>query len=311
MAILIDIGMPEWMSDEQVRDKLAPLLPGVTIYCGRPDRDLSDVTMLALADSVADIWSWLPNLALVQKLGAGVNTILDDPKLPPHVRVTRLTSGAQAQEIAEYCLAYVLRHQRNMGPHETDAVKRRWNPIAPRRTEQTTVGVLGLGHIGARTARLFVALGFRVLGWSRSPKSIKSVECQVGEAALPDLLSECDYVASILPSTPQTCNLFDAALIARMKPGCVLINVGRGDLIVEEALISALNSGQLGGAVLDVFRQEPLPPDHPFWDHLKITITPHISGWHVEGGFEDVAENYLRLTGGRSLLHEIDRNAGY
>ncbi len=96
-----------------------------------------------------------------------------------------------------------------------------------------------------------------------------------------------------------------------MKPRAVLINVGRGDLIVEDALIEALDGGALGGAVLDVVRQEPLPPDHALWRHPRITITPHVSGWHLDGGFEDVAENYRRLTEGRPLLHEVDRTLGY
>ena len=311
MAILIDIGLPDWMTDEALRDELAPLLRGVTIHCGRPRDPLPDVVMLATADLAENILPLLPKLALVQKLGAGVEAILRDPDLAAHVRVTRLAPDSQAREIAEYCLAYVLRDQRNMTRHAADAEERRWAPLAPRRAAHTTIGVLGLGHIGGRTARLFATLGFRVLGWSRSLKTIDGVDCRAGDAALPDLLSECDYVVSILPATPQTRDLFDADGFACMKSGAVLINVGRGDLVVEEALIHALDRGTLGGAVLDTVRQEPLPADHPFWRHPSITVTPHVSGWHVDGGLKDVAENYHRLVDGRELLHEVDRAHGY
>ena len=137
------------------------------------------------------------------------------------------------------------------------------------------------------------------------------VDCRHGLDALPGVLAACDYVACVLPSTPETRDLFDAALFAAMKPDAVIINVGRGDLIVEDALLGALDDGHLGGAVLDVFRAEPLPPKHPFWTHPKITVTPHVSGWHLTGGLEDVAENYKRLAAGEPLLHEVDRAAGY
>ena len=125
------------------------------------------------------------------------------------------------------------------------------------------------------------------------------------------LLGVCDYAISVLPSTAATRGLFDAGILAAMKPGAWLVNVGRGDAIVEEDLLAALDSGPLAGAALDVFREEPLPSAHPFWGHSKITITPHVSGWRLTGGLDDVAENYRRLVEGGPLLYEIDRDAGY
>jgi glyoxylate/hydroxypyruvate reductase A len=173
------------------------------------------------------------------------------------------------------------------------------------------VGILGLGQIGSHTARAFAALGFQVLGWSRSPKFVEGVDCRHGPDALAPLLGVCDYAISMLPSTPATRDLFDAGMLAALKPGAWLINVGRGDLIVEADLLAALDGGRLAGAVLDVFREEPLPPDHPFWRHPRITITPHVSGWRLTGGLEQVAENYRRLQAGDPILHEVDRDAGY
>lgn len=314
MALLIDVRQPEWMTDADLRDRLAPSLPGVTIHCGAPEVALDDVTMLATSSIRPGICAKLPNLQLVQKLGAGVERIVGDPDLPPHARVARLRADEAASEIAEYCLAYTLRHQRNMPAHETDQAARRWRPIAPRATSATVVAVLGLGFIGRRVAEVHAALGFEVLGWSRSPKSIDGVMCSAGLETLPELLRRADYVASILPSTPDTEGLFDAARFAQMKPGAILMNAGRGTLVDDAALLAALDpaaGGQLGGAVLDVFHDEPLPEDHPFWAHPRVTVTPHVSGWRIDGSLSDVAENYTRLTTGAPLLNEVDRAVGY
>jgi glyoxylate/hydroxypyruvate reductase A len=311
MSILIDIRDPSWIREQALRDIISPLLPGVKIYCENATGHEEEIIMLATVKLFPGVIKQLPGLQMIQKLGAGVDGILRDPDLPESIRVCRLRPDAPADEIAEYCVAYVLQQQRNIRKHYEYEEKQQWKPIAPKRTSETTVGVLGLGHIGGRTAAMFAALGFRVIGWSRSEKSIDGAQCRHGEKALPGLLSECDFVASILPSTPETRNLFGDSMFRHMKPGAYLINAGRGDLIQEQALLDAIDEERLGGAVLDVFKTEPLPRDHPFWGNPKITVTPHVSGWHLDGGFEDIAENYRRLISGGPLLHQVDRQAGY
>lgn len=326
MALLIDIRQPDWMKEDALKALLAPELPGVTIYAGEPNGALADtgpedaepaaaalpdVIMLAGVRLFPGMAARLPNLQLVQKLGAGVDAIVADPALPAAVRVARLRPDAPAREIAEYCLAYVLRDQRHLTAHEADAAAGLWRPRAPMKTRATVVAVLGLGHIGARVAQLFSAVGFPTLGWSRSAKSVDGVDCRAGADALAAVLAEADVVVSVLPSTPLTRDLFDAARFDQMKPGARFLNVGRGDAVVEADLIAALDTGRLGGAVLDVFRQEPLAPGHRFWRHPKVTVTPHVSGWSLEDGLLDVAENYRRLRDGQPLLHEVDRQAGY
>ena len=311
MALLLDIRDPNWMREEELRDLLAPRLPGVPIYCGLANADREQVLVLAVVRLHPDVVGRLPALRLVQKLGAGVESIVQSTDLPPHVRVARLKPQQAGREIAEYCLAYVLRDQRNMLRHAAAALDCRWDQVAPKQSHQTTVGVLGLGHIGGQVARSFAALGFRVLGWSRSPKTVEGATCVSGRDALPAMLGKCDYVVSVLPSTPETRDLFDNRLFAELKAGARLINVGRGDLVVDADLLAALDNGRLAGAVLDVFREEPLPANHPFWQHDKITVTPHVSGWHLDDGLPDVAENYRRLVAGEPLLHEVSRQAGY
>ncbi len=311
MALLLDIRQPEWMTENALRDLLTPLMPDVPIYCALDGCPREDIRMLAVVGLHPGMVERLPNLSLVQKLGAGVERILGDPALRDDILVARLAPETPANEIAEYCLGYVMRAQRNMMRHDAHAAARRWVPLAPVKNRETTVAVLGLGHIGARTARLFAALGFRTLGWSRTEKSLPDIECHAGRATLDGVLAQADYVASILPSTPETADLFDAARFAAMKPTATLINAGRGDLIVDADLVSALDAGALGAAVLDVFRQEPLPVDHPFWTHDRITVTPHVSGWHIDDGLVAVAENYRRLMSGEPLLHPVDRARGY
>ncbi|MFK7941938.1 MAG: 2-hydroxyacid dehydrogenase [Paracoccaceae bacterium] len=311
MSLLLDIRHEAWMTEASLAERLAPELPGVRIHVGPGDGPLDEVVMLATANLDNNLLPRLPKLELIQRLGAGVETMVSAKGLPAAVRVARLAAADAAYEIAEYCLAYVLSAQRNMAAHRADEAAVTWRQIAPRAQRETTIAVLGLGNIGGRTASMFSGLGFRVLGWSRSPKNIANVECRHGAAALPDILAKADHVCAILPSTPETRDLFDAATFARMKPGAQLINAGRGDLIVDTDLLTALDNGHVGHAVLDVFRTEPLASDHPYWVHPQVTVTPHVSGWRLDDSVLDVAENYLRLVNGRPLLNEVDRDAGY
>jgi glyoxylate/hydroxypyruvate reductase A len=311
LSLLIHINTDSWMLDEELYAIMKPLMPDTTIHLGRPSEILDDVTMLATTDIDKDDMPFLPNLQLVQKLGAGVEGIVKDPGLPGHVRVARLASNTQAAEMAQYCLAYVLEDQRNMAYHRAQQAVKNWHELEPRRNETAVVGVLGLGIIGRMTASLLLSFGFRVAGWSRSPKTIDGVDCRHGPDALPVLLGECDYVIAILPSTPETEGLFDAAMFSRMKPGSMLINIGRGTLVCDADLVAALDVGTPGHAVLDVFHEEPLPHGHPFWEHPGVTVTPHVSGWHIDDCFPDIAENYRRLAAGEPLLNEVDREAGY
>ncbi len=311
MAIAITIDMNDWESPEWVRDQLAPALPGVDIRCW-PDIDPGeDIEMLITDKLTPGVAERMPNLKLVQKLGAGAESMVRDPDLAPGVRIARLKSGAAAREITEYALHYVLGEHRHVRQYAQNQRDHRWKAYAPKLTPDVSVAVLGLGHIGGRIARAFAALEFRTIGWSRSPKNIEGVDCRAGDDALKSVLGESDYVVSILPSTQRTRGLMNADTLAVCKSGATLINVGRGDLIVDDDLLAALAQNCPTHAVLDVFHSEPLPVDHPYWDHPQVTITPHVSGWNVIDGMADVAENYRRMKAGEPLLHEIDRGEGY
>ncbi|WP_171209477.1 MULTISPECIES: glyoxylate/hydroxypyruvate reductase A [unclassified Ruegeria] len=311
MALLIETGMTGWISNEDLARDIGKSAPDLDLRTPENLGNPEEITMMAVANLNTDRMRGLPNLKLIQKLGAGVETIVHNPALPDHIRVTRLKPDAPAQGIAEWFLAYILRHQRHMAFHQAAQSRSEWVSKAPVYTPDTVVGVLGLGHIGNRTATMLNMIGFQVMGWSRSPKQIQGVTCLHGAAALPQLLSQCDHVCAILPSTPDTTGLFDARMLAQMKPGSQLLNAGRGDLIDEAALIAALDQGTPGHAVLDVTSKEPLPADSPLWQHPSVTITPHVSGWFLGDALTDVIENFRRLTAGTDLLHEVDRARGY
>ncbi|WP_425045874.1 2-hydroxyacid dehydrogenase [Primorskyibacter sp. S87] len=316
MALLIDIGLSGWIDEEELANQIRTYLSrsGFSDDVVRTNASIGnpeDITMMAVSNLGGDRPAQFPNLALVQKLGAGVETIVTHPALPPQVRVTRLRPDEPAREIAEWFLAYILRTQRNMDAHSAAQRNSEWEPIEPRSTPATTVGVLGLGTIGNRTARMLHSVGFRVKGWSRSPKAIEGVDCMHGEEGLSAILRDSDFLCAILPSTQETRGLMGMENLGRMKSGAVLLNAGRGDLVDEPALLRVLDTGPVAHAVLDVVQREPLPAGDPLWMHPKVTITPHVSGWHLGDALGDVAENYRRLSAGKPLLHEVDRKRGY
>lgn len=311
MSILIDIQNSDWSNNEEFVSWLGGGIPEGQIDCYPEIKNSADVTMLACDRLRPGLVKKLPNLKLVQKLGAGAETMINDPDLPQHVRITRLKPEIVALEMARFCAAHVLADAHNLEFHRIRQNEKTWDAIPPKNAPETVVGVLGLGHIGGITARLFSSMGFLVLGWSKTEKSIAGVQNYCGLDEIDHILSQSDYIICILPSTMETTDLISWERLSKVKPGSMLINVGRGTLISEPDLIDALDNGPLSHAVLDVFKTEPLPEDHPFWNHPKITITPHASGWRLDDGISVVADNYQNLVNNRPLIHEVDRNSGY
>ena len=311
MALLIDIKQPGWMEDEELQADLQKIYPQGDMRTAADPGNLDEIEMIAVSTYETGQALDYPNLKLVQKIGAGVNGILDDKSLPQSIQVTRLKSDIPARQMAEFSLACVLQEQRHLRHYHDNQSHWKWQALEPRQAENTTVAVLGLGLIGSITAQRFIDNGFKVIGWSRTLKTLPGVECFFGEDQFPTVLKAADYVVSILPSTPETADLFNAEIFALMKPEAVIINCGRGDLINEGDLVDALNNGLLAAAILDVMQIEPLPVNSPMWRHPKIVLTPHVSGWHLGDAVNDIAENLRRLDSGEPLLHLVNRQLGY
>ncbi|MGF1475186.1 MAG: 2-hydroxyacid dehydrogenase [Geminicoccaceae bacterium] len=253
----------------------------------------------------------LPNLRLIQSMGAGVDGIVSDPELPD-VPLCRMVEPSLTSTMADYVLAAVGRVHRRFDRFAIAQSRREWAFEVPRRADQLAVGVLGLGELGGAVAERLRLNRYKVAGWSRTEKSLSGVETFYGERGLNAFLPSVEIVVALLPLTPSTDQLLNDRLFAAMPRGSHLINVGRGGLIDEEALLRALDDGQLAGATLDVFSHEPLPDDHPFWSRPEIFVTPHVSGFTLPDTAAPVAvENFRRCRAGESLLYLVDRAKGY
>lgn len=312
MTILVDVDQDAWLDGRVLRDRLAAALPGVEVARFDDGFDPDRVTFLVCSRLRPDLAARLPRLALVQKPGAGVETMLTGD-LPQGVRLARVRSDAQALEMTEFALAAVLSDRRRLARFAALQRARDWRPEAPPEGPGA-VAVLGLGSIGAHIAAAFAALDWRVTGWSRGPKTLPGIRTLAGRETLPEALGAAEHVVAVLPSTPDTRGLIDAATLPAFRPGALFVNLGRGDLVDEAALLAALDAGRPGRAFLDVTRAEPLPPESPLWSHPAVTITPHVSGFHVGDALADIAENWRRLAAGAgpgALLGEVDRSRGY
>ena len=255
----------------------------------------------------------LPRLKAIISLGAGVDGFLRDPDFPRHVPLVRSVDPNLAIQMSEYVTLQVLtihRHQRFFDAAQRDHAWRQ--RMLTRNAGDIRIGILGLGTIGNLIASRLRTFDFQVSGWSRSRKDVPGVKSFAGESELPAFLSQCDMLVCVLPLTPETRGLIDRGTLAALPKGAFVINIARGAHVVEADLIAALDSGHIAGATLDVFATEPLPPDHPFWTHPKVTVTPHIASLtNPETAADSVAENLRRLADGRPLLNLFDRVRGY
>lgn len=253
----------------------------------------------------------LPNLQAIFSLAAGVEALLADPTLPP-VPIARMVDPSLTATMADYVLAACLRAARDLDRYARAQASGRWEFRPPTPIGETTVGVLGLGQIGAAVANRLRATGFTVAGWSRRRRTLQGIETFAGNDGLRAMLPALDILVSLLPATAATRDLIDARLLAALKPGAHVVNVGRGDQIVDADLLDALDHGHLAGATLDVFRTEPLPADHAFWRHPRILLTPHVAGFPIpDTAAVAVAENLRRAAAGQPLHHVVDRELGY
>ncbi len=253
-----------------------------------------------------------PNLRAILALGAGVDPIPTDPAFPRGVPLLRLVDVGFPQQMAEYAVYAVLRFQRRMGELETLQRRARWDQLDPFFIRDFPVGVMGLGVIGKIVALRLAALGYATAGWTRGPKQVEGIEVFYGQESLAKFLARSRVVVNVLPLTPQTENILDAAAFAAMPGGGYVVNIGRGGHVVERDLIDALDRGLLEGAMLDVFREEPLPASHPFWRHPKIAVTPHVAAPTIASQVQaQVIENIGRLERGEAPVGLVDLDRGY
>lgn len=253
-----------------------------------------------------------PNLRAIVSIGAGIDHVLDDAELPENVPIVRTVGPDLTQRMREYVALHVLRHHRDMPRQLRAQAERDWHaivvPVAPRRI----VGVMGLGNLGAVAAQTLAGLGFATRGWARSAKHIDGVECYAGAEMFDSFLDGCEILVNLLPLTSDTRGLMNANLFFRLPKGACVINCARGQHLEDNDLLVALDSGQIKQATLDVFHQEPLPQDHPFWTHPAITVTPHVASQiDAATGGQIIASNLQEFAKRGTCADVADAVRGY
>lgn len=257
-----------------------------------PASPLQDFTPYSRTKAVLNLW-------------AGVERITGNPTLTQPL--TRMVDPGLTEGMVEWVTGHTLRHHLGMDRHIVNP-GHAWDPTCPPLARERPVAMLGMGALGSACAVALRALNFPVTGWSRSEKP----GCLHGESGLRRALSTAQIVITLLPKTPETENLLNADRLALLPKGAVILNPGRGPLIDDAALLAALDAGHIGHATLDVFRVEPLPADHPYWTHPRVTVTPHIAAdTRAITASKVIAENIRRGEAGEPFLHLVDRARGY
>jgi glyoxylate/hydroxypyruvate reductase len=252
-----------------------------------------------------------PGLKGIFNLGAGVDALLKS-KLPPASTVVRVDDGGMAVQMAQFVCHALIRHFRELDAYEDDIAQGKWSYRKPRSLEDFSVGIMGLGVLGQRVARAVQHFGFPVLGWSRTARELTGARCFSGAGQFDEFLAATRVLVCLLPLTPETEGIMNARTLARLQPGGYVINVARGGHLVEDDLLALIANGHLAGATLDVFRTEPLPPGHPFWNHPKITVTPHTSARTLrEETVAQIAGKLAAFERGEPIAGVVDRERGY
>jgi len=255
--------------------------------------------------------SQFPNLQIICSMGAGVDHVLKDNDLPAEIPITRIIDNALSFSMSNYVISAVMYHHRRFEKYIADKEAHVWDQPSPPEIN-CSVGIMGFGVLGQDAGRKLRALGFPVFGFSNTPKEVEGIECFAGEMGLDSFLRNINVLVCMLPATPATRGVLNAALFSKLNKGTYLINVARGHHQVTADILYAIDREQLSGAFLDVFEIEPLPKDHPVWSHPKVMITPHIASITNPGAAApQIVANYRAMREGQPLQNVINRAKGY
>lgn len=286
--------------------------PGMNIYVYPEEHDTEEVEFAISWNHPRGLFKNYPNLKVVASMGAGVDHITNDPGLPEDVKITRVIDEMLTNDMSDFVLSQVMNHIRGLHHYTKAQKEKKWETSMYKRPKDTKVGIMGLGVLGNDVAHKLHKNDFEVHAWSRTEKDCEDFTCYHGRDQLEDFLKNSEILVCLLPLTEDTENILNADLFDMLPQGAYVINVARGQHLVEHDLMEMIDNGHLAGAALDVFREEPLPEEHPFWEHPKINITPHIASLtNPESVIPQIVENYERMKENEPLNNTVEMKKGY
>ncbi len=309
MALVLRVGPSRarwWL------EHMRALLPEIDCRPWDDPGDLDEIEIAVVWRPPAGGLKRFPRLRLIVSIGAGIDHVLADPALPRHVPIMRTTGKDLQLRMREYVTLHVLRLHRRLPDIEAAMRERTWLQLVEPPADQRRVGIMGLGRLGADCAVALNAIGFDVAGWSRRQKAIDGITCYAGPEGLAAFLADTRILVCLLPLTEATRGILNRDLFEKLPKGASVINVARGGHLVEDDLLAALDSGHLAAATLDVFETEPLPPEHAFWDHPRVLVTPHVASLiDPAAGGETIARNIRKFLAGERVDDLVDLDQGY
>ena len=286
--------------------------PNTPIYSYLEEHPKEEITMACVWKQPAETLNLYPNLKCIASFGAGVDFIFKDQSVPEHIPITRVVDPVLASDMSEFVLALILGFFKNLNTYTKDQLIKKWSPQEYKRIADVTVGIMGMGALGEKLAEDLIINRFKVIGWATSPKVISGVEVFAGNSQKNTFLSRSNILVCLLPLTKETTGILNNKLFKELPNQSYVINVARGGHLVDEDLLEYVNNGHLAGAGLDVFHEEPLPAEHPFWSHPKIHIPPHVASVSdINSVIPQLLENYRRLKEGLPFMNDVSRKKGY
>lgn len=306
LVIINPKGVAPWI------DALKQVDPNLDIRTFPNDSNREEIHFALTWRHPYGIFKDYPNLKCISSMGAGVDHLLRDPELPYDAFITRLVDPYLAQDMAEFVLALIMNHLRDLNAFKIKQTQVIWKPADYLRIKDVKVGIMGMGAIGRQVASELQKTGFNVSGWARTEKRGIGLTVYSGLTEFPTFLNNTDVLVCVLPLTEATKGILNKDCFKQLPKNAFIINVGRGEQVVEADLLQYISEGHLSGASLDVFTEEPLPIDSPLWKHPRINITPHIASiTNPESVAVQIVENYYRCKEGKVLLNLVSREKGY
>lgn len=297
---------------EDWRNAIMDYAPNMTVEVYPKDTEREKTQFVLVFNPPENVFQKYPNLKVIASMAAGVKHITKKNKVSKNINVTKVNDTMHHDDMANFALTLTLSHLRRLPVYFQQQNQALWKTHPYKRPEETTIGIMGIGTIGKVIGTLMLKNNFKVTGWSRSKKDIDHIKTFHGKDQRNAFLETAEILICILPLTKETEGILNREVFNKLPKGAYLINIGRGKQLVEADLLEAIDKGQLAGAALDVFREEPLPKQHPFWNHKSIMITPHTAGSVTpESAVRKIASNYNAMKNGKKLVDVVDFEKGY